>query len=292
MILSLGYVALYAVLVGVASFIEVPVGGGFGAFQLNVLIRVGGLVTAAAVLVAVRGLALPSGSSALAGLGVGVLTGVGSIFYCFSPKYMPVSLVVTFSNLYLVITILLGVVVLGEPITALKVAGLAGTLGGVLMLARAPARYGVHREASSDEQPLRLRALVTMAAYVGIVGVGAFLEKPALQGLDAAELNGLMSIAMTAVAVVALAVRGPRVRFTKRSLQGVGVGALIGVASVLYFLGLRGLPVSVAAGFANSSMVVTVLLTVIVSHQPLTRARGPAMVLTLFGVTLLALSVG
>lgn len=292
MILSLAYVALYAVLVGVASFIEVPVGRGFGAFQLNVLIRVGGLVAATAVLVTVHGLSFPSGSSALAGLGVGVLTGVGSIFYCFSLKYMPVSLVVTFSNLYLVITIVLGVIVLGEPITALKVAGLAGTLAGVLMLARAPVRYGVHSKASSAEQPLRLRAFATMAAYVVIVGVGAFLEKPALKGLDATELNGLMAIAMTAVAVVALAVHGPRIRITERSLQGVGVGALIGVASVLYFLGLRGLPVSVAAAFANSSMVVTVMLSVVVLHQPLTRVRGGAMLVTLLGVTLLALSVG
>lgn len=67
---------------------------------------------------------------------------------------------------------------------------------------------------------------------------------------------------------------------------------MIGVASVFYFLGLRSLPVSVAAAFSNSSMVITVMLSVIVLHQPLTRARGGAMVLTLLGVTVLALSVG
>jgi hypothetical protein len=39
--LSLGYVAVYVVLVGVASFIESPVGRGYDAFQLNALIRSG-----------------------------------------------------------------------------------------------------------------------------------------------------------------------------------------------------------------------------------------------------------
>ena len=67
---------------------------------------------------------------------------------------------------------------------------------------------------------------------------------------------------------------------------------MIGVASVFYFLGLRGLPVSVDAAFANSSMVVTVLLSIVVLHQTLTLTRSGAMALTLTGATLLALSVG
>jgi drug/metabolite transporter (DMT)-like permease len=292
MALSLAYVSLYAVLVGVASFLEVPVGRGLGAFQLNALIRVGSLAAAAAALLAAHGLALPSAAPALAGLGIGLITGVGSIFYCFALKYLPVSMVVTFSNLYLVITILLGIVVLREPITALKVAGLAGTLAGVLLLGHAPARYGVHPEPSADSKALRFRGLVIIGIYIVIVGVGAFLEKPALKGLDATELNGLMAIAMTAVAAIALATRGPRLLMTKRTLEGLGVGATIGVASVFYFLGLRGLPVSVAAASSNGYMVVTVILSTVVLHRPLTRARGGAIALTLLGVTLLALSAG
>jgi hypothetical protein len=78
--LSFGYVAVYAVLVGVASFIESPVGHGLGAFQLNALIRTGSLAAAVIALVAVHGLSLPAGGPALAGLGIGLLTGVGSLF--------------------------------------------------------------------------------------------------------------------------------------------------------------------------------------------------------------------
>jgi EamA-like transporter family len=65
----------------------------------------------------------------LAGLGIGLITGVGSLFYCFALDYLSVAMVVTFSNLYIVITTLLGIVVLGERVTALKIAGLATVNG-------------------------------------------------------------------------------------------------------------------------------------------------------------------
>ena len=77
---------------------------------------------------------------------------------------------------------------------------------------------------------------------------------------------------MTAVAGVALAVKGPPLSMTNRTLGCLGVGAMIEAASVFYFLGLRGLPVSVAAA-SNASVVVTVVLSAVFLHQPLGRAR-------------------
>jgi multidrug transporter EmrE-like cation transporter len=76
--------------------------------------------------------------------------------------------------------------------------------------------------------------------------------------LNATQLNGLMAIAMTAVAALGLAVKR----------------------------------VSVAAAFSNASIVVTVVLSSIFLRQPLTGARAAAVALTLLGVTLLALSAG
>jgi transporter family protein len=290
MMLSLGYVAVYVVLVGVASFIESPVGRGLGAFQLNALIRFGSLAAAVVALVAAHGLTLPAAGPVLAGLGIGLLTGVGSFFYCFALDYLPVASVVTFANLYIAITTLLGIVVLGEPLTALKLTGLACTIVGVALLAHTPARYGVNSDTSAAGKPPSSHAFVVMAAYVAIIGVGAFLEKPALHGLDATQLNGLMAIAMTAVAVFALAAKGPALPMNTRTLAAAGIGAMIGIASVFYFLGLQRLPVSVAAATSNASIVVTVLLSSIFLRQPLTRARSSAIALTLVGVTQLALS--
>lgn len=45
--LSLGYVAVYVLLAGVASFIEMPAGRGFKVIQLNALIRARSLAAAA-----------------------------------------------------------------------------------------------------------------------------------------------------------------------------------------------------------------------------------------------------
>lgn len=239
--LSLGYVAIYVVLAGVASFAEKPAGRGFGAFQLNALIRVGSLAAAVVALIFANGLAFPATSYLLAGLGIGLITGAGSMLYCFGLDYLPVSLVVTLSNLYIVITIVLGIVVLHEPVTALKIAGLTCIIAGVLILGHSPARYAAHPQASAASPPPRqARGFVIMGVYIVLIGVGAFLEKPALKGLTATQLNALMGIAMTAVAGTALAVKGPRLPMTKSTLGVLGVGVMIGAASVFYFLGLRG----------------------------------------------------
>jgi transporter family protein len=291
--MSFGLIAAYAVIVAVASVIEVPVGRGFASVHFNLLIRLGSLVAAVTALFIVHGAAVPTGSSALAGLGIGILTGVGSIIYCLALIDMPLSLVVTLSNLYIVITSLLGMSLLDESVTAVKIAGLVLTLGGVLLLAYPPSsRYGVHSASSAAKKSPPVRAFLMMGAYVIIVGIGAFLEKPALRELDATQLNALMAVAMTAVAFVAFAIEGPRVQMSLRSLGGLGVGAMVGTASVFYFLALRGLPVSVAAATSNTYIVITVLLSTIVLHQSLTKVRLGAIALTLGGVTLLALGAG
>ena len=289
---SLGYVAIYVALVGVASFIEKPAARGFGAFQINALIRAGSLAAAVVALVLAHGLALPATIYLLAGLGIGLITGAGSMLYCFGLDYLPVSLVVTLSNLYIVVTIVLGIVFLHEPVTGLKIAGLTCIIAGVVILGHSPARYAAHTQGSTASAPRQARGFVIMAIYIVLIGVGAFLEKPALKGLTATQLNALMGIAMTAVAGTALAVKGPRLPMTKRTLAVLGVGIMIGAASVFYFLGLRGLPVSVASAASNASVVVTVMLSAIFLHQPIGRARGAGLALTLLGATLLALSTG
>jgi drug/metabolite transporter (DMT)-like permease len=293
MMMAFGFIAAYTVLIAIASVIEVPFARGFASVQLNLLIRLGSLAVAILALVVVHGVAVPTGPPALAGLGIGVLTGVGSIIYCLTLIDLPLSFVVVLSNLYIVITFLLGITLLGEPVTALKIGGLVLTVAGVLLLANPPSsRYAVHSATSVAKKAPRARAFLVMGGYVVIIGIGAFLEKPALRELDATQLNGLMAIAMTAVALVAFAVEGPRMPMSMQSLGGLGVGAMVGVASVSYFLGLRSLPVSVAAAASNSYIVITVLLSTLVLHQPMTKARGGAIILTLGGVTLLALGPG
>ncbi|MHB8500543.1 MAG: hypothetical protein ACYDHE_06290 [Candidatus Acidiferrales bacterium] len=73
--MSFGFIAAYTVLIAVASVVEVPIARGFASVQLNLLIRLGSVAVAILALVIVHGVAIPTGPPALAGLGIGVLTG-------------------------------------------------------------------------------------------------------------------------------------------------------------------------------------------------------------------------
>ena len=96
--LSFGFIAAYTVLIAITSVIEVPIARGFASVQLNLLIQLGSLVVAILVLVIVHGVSVPTGLPALTGLGIGVLTGVGSIIYCLTVVDLPLSLVVVLSS--------------------------------------------------------------------------------------------------------------------------------------------------------------------------------------------------
>jgi drug/metabolite transporter (DMT)-like permease len=224
----------------------------------------------------------------LAGLGVGLISGIGSVCYCVALDYMPVTLVVTLANLYLVITVVLGTALLHESVSTSLIAGLVCTLASMLILVHPPGRYGLHSAAPSKQAPA-LRAYGVMGLYIVLIGVGTFLEKPLLSSMDATQFNALQAIAMTAIAGAAVAVSRPHRPGPTRTAQGLALGALIGLASVSYFLALRGLPVSVAAALSNASMIVTVLLAAVVLHRRLGRTRIGAVLLMLLGVTLLAL---
>ena len=134
-----------------------------------------------------------------------------------------------------------------------------------------------------------LRALGFVGVYVLLLGVGTFLEKPAMKRLDAVQINLLTGIGIAVVGVVALLVRGGSMVPGLRPIgAGLGIGALIGVGSVFYFLGLRKLPVSLAATVANCYILVTVALAIFFLHDHITLVKGLGIALTLVGVTLLA----
>jgi drug/metabolite transporter (DMT)-like permease len=158
MVISLAVVGMYVLLVGVASFLERPVGSGLDALQLNALIRMGSAALGIAALLATHGISLPAPPSLLAGLGIGVLAGAGSICYCLALNYLLVLVVVSLANLYLVITVLLGVAILHENVTLLKVAALVLTVTGALLLTRAPAKHGIHASGDAMQQTHRFWA--------------------------------------------------------------------------------------------------------------------------------------
>lgn len=285
MLVALGFIGVNVLLVGIASFLEGPVSRQLDAFRLGAALRVGGLLTAGIALLAGGDPRLPDLEPALAGLGIGLVLGVGSAFYCLALSRMASWLAASVANGYIAVTILLGVVVLGERLTWLTAAGLGLTLAGIVALSW---RGSPNGDGSAHGRHHTL-AVWPIIPYIVLVGIGAFLEKPVLDHLTALQLNLLNALGMAIVAVVAVAVRDRQLPTGSPALAGAGIGVLLSLGSIAYYLGLDRLPVSVAATLSNTSVLVTVALAVAFGHQALTLRQGIGAAITLAGVSVLAM---
>lgn len=289
MLLSLGFIAIYVLLVGVASLLEKLVSSSLDGFELNVSVRAGVLLFAMPAVIIAHGLVLPSLLSSLAGLGIGLLAGLGILFYFFALERLPVWLVVCLADGYVLVTAFLGILILGEAATVNRICGLLLTVVGIVLLSYQG--EGRDRSGSPVGKQHRLVYLAGMLPYIALMGISSFLEKPALKHLDPLQLNVLVALGMNAVAIAALLVRDRSLRLPRAGLKGVGIGCLIGVASVSYYLGLVHLPVSVGATLANTYVLVTVALTVIVRHQSVTLLKVGAVGTLVAGVVLLTVRI-
>lgn len=287
MAVALAFIGAYAILTGVASFAEGPVGARLDAFRLNLAIRAGVLILGAAALLVLPGPNLPPPSSLAAAVGIGVIGGIGSVSYCYAVNQLPVWLVACLSNAYILVTVLLGVLVLHESVGLGALAGLILTIAGVLTLS-IRSRGGVSA-ANEPRGRSRLLPYAVLAANVLLVGLATFLEKPALDhGLTAMQLNAFSAFGNVAVAAVALGLRREVPAGGLAAASGFGLGTLFGAAGIFYFLGLRDLPVAVAAPTANSYVVLTVLLSSLFLGQTLDWRRVAGIAVTLVGVAILA----
>ncbi|MFI5271440.1 MAG: EamA family transporter [Ktedonobacterales bacterium] len=325
MLVALACMGVYIALFGVAALVEQPIARVLDAFQLDALLRIGSAVVAiailgGAILFGLGGATLPGLLAALAGLGIGLISGTGSLCYCLALDLLPSDLAACLANGYLVVTVVLGVVLLHEPVTFFVLAGLALTIGGaiVLSLRGRPGHSQAHSQSASGSGTLnvsrlalvaspagaavpaasgRRLGLTWLAGYVILVGVGAFLEKLALQHLAPLQLNALAALGMVAVGLVAVGAawmersgsRPSAIEWRRMGLPALGIGAMIGAGSVFYFIALARMPVTVAAALANSYVLVTVVLAVPVFHQRMTWRKAGGVLAMLVGVVLLAL---
>lgn len=286
MLVALGFIGVNVLLVGIASFLEGPVSRHLDAFRLGAALRVGGLLIAGIALLAAGDPRLPDLEAALAGLGIGLVLGIGSAFYCLALSRMASWLAASVANGYVAVTILLGVVVLGERLTWLTALGLGLTLVGIVALSWRSSPDG---SGSAHGRHRTLAAVWPIIPYIVLVGIGAFLEKPVLDHLTALQFNVLNALGMAIVAVVAVAARDRQFPTGSPVLAGAGIGVLLSLGSIAYYLGLDRLPVSVAATLSNTSVLVTVALAVAFGHQALTPRQGIGAAITLAGVSVLAL---
>jgi len=216
---------------------------------------------------------LAFGAGALWGALAGVLVVVGYYNFAWSLRHGSVSTHATIFRLSFAVTAALAVVILGEPLTAAKLAGLALALAAVWLLLAAPDSAG--RRADRESRESLTRVLVATLA----VGVASFTYK---LGLRAGAVPIALVAAQGAVAVTlatAFAARLDRgVRPSRAALSHAPVAAVLLVTAFIFLAkGLQGGEASVIVPIAQMGFVVTALLGFLLLREPFTLRKGAGL---------------
>jgi uncharacterized membrane protein len=213
------------------------------------------------------------GPGAAWGAAAGVLVVVGYYNFAWSLRHGSVSTNATIFRLSFAVTAALAVLILGEPLTAAKLAGLALALLAVWLMLAAPG--SATRPAEPGSRASLARVLLATLA----VGVASFTYK---LGLRAGAAPIALVVAQGAVAVTLATGFAARidgsVRPSRAALAHAPVAAvLLVVAFVFLAKGLQGGEASVIVPIAQMGFVVTALLGFVLLREPFTARKGAGL---------------
>jgi transporter family protein len=223
-------------------------------------------------------------AGALWGAAAGVLVVVGYYNFAYSLRAGSVSANATIFRLSFAVTVALAVVVLGEPITAPKLAGLALVLVAVWLMIAAPAAGG-----GAPDREMR-SSLVRVLIATAAVGVASFAYKLGLR--EGARPIALV-VAQGAVAVTlstafaAYLDRG--IRPSRAAWSHAPVAAILLVVAFTFLAkGLEHGEASVVVPIAQMGFVVTALLGFVLLREPFTLRKGAGLAAALAALASLA----
>ena len=226
---------------------------------------------------------LAPGPAFLWGMGAGVFVFVALYHFASALKRGSVSIVAPVFRLSFTVTVALAVILLGEPFTAWKAAGLALTLAAVWLLLGGE---GGARAAGGSPRPALLHALVAMAA----MGVANFLYKVGATtgGTPATFIAGQASVFLplaTAFAwVTDRGLRPPRALW----LPSAGAAFSFLVALILLFESLERGEASVLVPITQMGFVVTAAFGVLVLKEPLKPRKAAGLACAVAALAALA----
>jgi drug/metabolite transporter (DMT)-like permease len=222
--------------------------------------------------------------AALWGAATGVCAVVGYYNFAYSLRSGSVSTNATIFRLSFTVTVALAVLVLGEPLTAPKLTGLALVIVAVWLLLAAPgAGIGGDRRASSSSL---VRVLVATVA----VGILSFIYKIGLrEGARPIALvvtQGLVAVTLSTGFTVHVE---RRIRPSRAAWSHAPVTALLLVtAFILLAKGLERGQASVVVPVAQMGFVVTALLGFLLLREPFTARKGAGLAAALAALASLA----
>jgi drug/metabolite transporter (DMT)-like permease len=224
-------------------------------------------------------------AGALWGAAAGVLVVVGYYNFAHSLRSGSVSTNATIFRLSFAVTVALAVLVLGEPLTPPKLAGLALVFVAVWLLLAAPGAAGsdAHRE---QRRSSLVRVLVATVA----VGVASFAYKLGLREgatpISLVTAQGAVAVTLSTAfsAYVDRGIRPSRAAWRHAPIAAV----LLVVAFTFLAKGLEGGEASVVVPVAQMGFVVTALLGFFFLREPFTARKGAGLAAALAALASLA----
>jgi uncharacterized membrane protein len=223
-------------------------------------------------------------AAALWGVPAGVCAIVGYYNFAHSLKSGSVSTNATIFRLSFAVTVALAVAVLGEPLTALKLAGLVLVAVAVWLLLAAPGAGTGHTRSASRSSLLRV-----LVATV-VVGILSFTYKLGLRA--GATPSGLvMTQALVALTVAtgfsACVDRG--IRPSRAAWRYAPIAAVLLVTAFIFLAkGLQHGEASVVVPIAQMGFVVTAFLGFVFLREPFTPRKGAGLAAALGALACLA----
>jgi len=223
-------------------------------------------------------------AGALWGAAAGVLVVVGYYNFAYSLRAGSISANATIFRLSFAVTVALAVLVLGEPLTAPKLAGLALVFVAVWLLLAAPATGG-----GAPDRQIR-SSLVRVLIATAAVGVASFAYKLGLR--EGARPIALV-VAQGAVAVTLstafAAYLDHGIRPSRAAWNHAPVAAVLLVVAFTFLAkGLERGEASVVVPVAQMGFVVTALLGFVLLREPFTLRKGAGLAAALAALASLA----
>ena len=280
---GIGYALGALLLYGVADFVYKR-GAAAGAEPHQFLMVQTWFFSSSALLYGLFSGSLVFNAGALWGALAGVFVVVGYYNFAWSLKSGSVSTNATIFRLSFAVTVALAVLVLGEPLNAPKLAGLALVLVAIWLLLAAPAagNGGVRRQSRAS----LVRVLVATVA----VGIASFTYKLGLRdGATPISLVAAQGMVAVILSTGFTAYVDRRIRPSRAAWRHAPVAAaLLVVAFTFLAKGLEGGEASVIVPVAQMGFVVTALLGFFFLREPFTARKGAGLAAALAALTSLA----
>ena len=280
---SIAYALGALVLYGVADFVYKR-GAAAGAEPHQFLMVQTWFFTSMALLYGLTSRTLAFNTACLWGVPTGVCAVVGYYNFAHSLRSGSVSINATIFRLSFAVTVALAVLVLGEPLTPSKLAGLVLVVVAVWLLLAAPGAESGDARRESRSSPVRV-LIATLA-----VGVLSFTYKVALLK-SATPITLVVTqgfVAVTLSTTFTIYVDG-RIRPSRAAWSHAPIAAvLLVVAFICMAKGLKSGEATVVVPVAQMGFVVTALLGFLLLREPFTARKAAGLLAALAALLCLA----